>query len=337
MGQTAYTPPYRITPAILTLVADLGEAVGRLGASTGQVSPQLRRGNRIRSVQASLAIEGNTLSLEQVTAILDGRKVLGAPREIQEVRNALAAYDQLDRWVVHSVDDVLTAHAILMAGLVDRPGRFRSTSVGIRRGETVVHVAPPASRVPLLIENLLSWLKQTEEHPLVASSVFHYEFEFIHPFEDGNGRMGRLWQTLALSRWHPVFAMLPVESVVRDRQQDYYDALKHSDQRADATSFVEFMLGAILQSTVELTSTTDQVADQVTDQVARLLKIVSATPMAAIDLMTELGLSHRPTFRENYLRPALSQGLIEMTRPETPTARNQKYRVTAKGKSTNFP
>ena len=327
-----YTPIYYISPGILHSIEQIGEALGKLRAgSDSAIVPLLRRGNRIKTVQASLAIEGNTLSLEQVTAILDGKRVLGLPREIQEVRNAFAAYEKLPGWTVHSHADLLAAHGLLMAGLVDETGRFRSGGVGIHRGREVVHVAPPADRVPALIDDLLAWLKNTAEHPLVASCVFHYEFEFIHPFEDGNGRLGRLWQTLILSGWRPIFALLPVESIIHDRQQDYYAALSRADHAADGTAFIEFMLNAILQAIEESALGSDQVSDHQSDQVIRLLRVLRKSQRSASDIMTELGLSHRPTFRKNYLHPALAAGLIEMIHPDNPRARNQKYRLTARG------
>jgi len=332
MNNTPYKPPYRITPAILHSIEQIGESLGQISADTdGAVVPHLRRGNRLKTIQASLEIEGNTLSLEQVTAVLSGKRVLGQPRELQEVRNAFAAYETLTQWNPTSPADLLAAHAVLMADLVDSPGRFRSGSVGIRRGTDVIHVAPPADRVPFLIKELLGWQELTGEHPLVASCVFHYEFEFIHPFEDGNGRMGRLLQTLLLSRWRPLFALIPVESVVRDRQQEYYAVLGQADQAAEATVFVEFMLAAILQALRE-TLTSDQESDYQSDQVIRLLNCLKTMPCGAVALMTQLDLSHRPTFRKNYLHPALKAGLIEMTQADTPRARSQKYRLTPNGK-----
>lgn len=328
-----YTPQYRFTPWILRCVEQIGEALGNLHAHfDSAMVPVLRRGNRIKTVQASLEIEGNTLNLEQVTAVLAGKRVLGQPREIQEVRNAFAAYEQLTNWSAHSRSDLLAAHGLLMTGLADEVGRFRSGNVGVHRGREVVHVAPPAARVPVLIDDLLTWLEKTDEHPLVASCVFHWVFEFIHPFQDGNGRLGRLWQTLILSQWRTVFAMLPIESIIRDRQQDYYAALIQSDHAADATAFIEFMLSAILQAIEESTFGSDQVSVHQSDQVMRLLRALQRSQRSASDLMAELGLSHRPTFRKNYLHPALAAQLIEMIHPDTPRARNQKYRLTECGK-----
>jgi Fic family protein len=210
--------------------------------------PELRRGNRIRSIQASLAVEQNTLTLEQVTAVLEGKLVLGSPREIQEVRNAFAAHESMGRWQADRVEDLLAAHAMMMATLVDDAGRWRHGGVGVMRGEKVIHVAPPASQVPRLMQDLLQWLADTEAHPLIASAAFHYELEFIHPFSDGNGRMGRLWQSLILSRWQPVLAYLPVETVIKRRQQAYYEQLAAADAQTDCSGFIEFILTAIEDS-----------------------------------------------------------------------------------------
>jgi len=242
-----YQPPFRITTSILNAVAKISELLGYWSAGQGAASPQLRRENRIRSIQASLAIEHNSLSLQQVTAILDGKRVLGLPKEIQEVRNAFNAYEQLPHWQASSSADLLAAHALLMRGLVDHPGQWRSGGVGIFQEQALVHIAPPATQIPRLMQALLGWLSSTDTHPLIASCVFHYEFEFIHPFTDGNGRLGRLWQTLVLSQWRPAMAYLPVETIIREQQQDYYRVLGAADQAADSTVFIEFMLDALAQ------------------------------------------------------------------------------------------
>lgn len=328
-----YQPPFQITETILNTVALISERVGRW-SSLGEtaLTPQLRRGNRIRTIQASLAIENNTLSVEQVTAVIDGKRVLGLPREIQEVRNAFAAYEQMPRWQPSSRKDLITAHALLMAGLIDEAGKLRAGGVGIYHGEKLFHMAPPAKQLDRLLNDLMAWAGSTKLHPLIASCVFHYEFEFIHPFADGNGRMGRLWQTLILSRWQPALAWLPVETVVKERQQAYYTALAESDRVAEATPFVEFMLGALLEALDAAVS--DQVTDQVTDQVMRLLSVLPANnAVSADDLMGKLGLAHRPTFRKNYLDPALQAAFIEMTHPDSPRSPTQKYRLTDNGRA----
>jgi len=326
-------PPYTITSRILSLVAEIIEELGSIkGIKVLSIPPSLRRGNRIKTIQASLAIEGNTLSLEQVTDVIAGKRVLGLPREIQEVKNAFAVYERLGKLSQYSIEDMLEAHKTLMYGLIDEAGMFRHGNVGIARDEDIIHVAPPAGRVYALVTDLLKWLKETDIHPLVASSIFHYEFEFIHPFADGNGRMGRLWQTLILSQWQPIFALLPVETVVCDRQQDYYNVLRTSDESADGTLFAEFMLASILQSLQELSSETHQVTDQVTPQVEKLLGVVVGE-MTRVELQECLGLKDRVSFKERYLNPAITHGFIEMTVPDKPNSRLQKYRLTNKGKS----
>ena len=320
-------PPYRITPDMLSRVEQIGEAIGRAEAAGVSQDLRLRRINRIRTIHGSLAIEGNTLSEEEIATILDGKPIAAPLRDIQEVRNAIRAYDQYQHMHPAGETDLLRAHELLMTGLLDAPGHYRRGQVSVMGQGQIHHIGPPARRVPQLMTNLLAWLDSTDEHPLVASSVFHYEFEFIHPFEDGNGRMGRLWQTLILTRWKPLFAHIPVESLIHVKQEDYYEAIRRSSAQGESTPFVAFMLGILLEAL-----RIDQGDDQVSDQVARLLAALRKGPKTAAELMAEMGLSHRPTFRNNYIRPAMSAGLVEMTRPESPTAKNQKYRLTARGK-----
>ncbi|OTA19052.1 Fic family protein [Xenorhabdus beddingii] len=238
----AYQPPYRITPSILNRVIEIGELLGRWSTQSEISSPLLRKENRIRTIQASLAIEHNSLSIEQVTAIMDGKRVLAPAKDIQEVRNALLAYEKLPDWRSHRLSDLLAAHRLLMMGLIDQPGQLRCSDVGIYRENQLIHMAPPASQISRLVSDLLTWLKQTDIHPLIASSVFHYEFEFIHPFADGNGRMGRLWQTLILSEWRPELAWLPIETLIHYQQHVYYQVLRECDQASDCTAFIDFML-----------------------------------------------------------------------------------------------
>lgn len=324
-----YQPPFSITPAIVNLVGQISEAIGRLSILSEQAkSLRLRRINRIRTIRGSLAIEGNTLSEAQITAILDGKRVIAPPREVQEVRNALAAYDRFDDWNPGEERDLLEAHAILMSGLIDEAGRYRSGGVGVMEGSRVIHMAPPADRVPALMGDLFRWLAGSETHPLIASSVFHYEFEFIHPFADGNGRMGRLWQSLILARWKSIFADIPVESLIYEHQAEYYQALQESTRQTDCAPFIAFMLAMILET---VNTSAPQVAPQVTPQVGQLLLVVEGE-MSREALQNLLQLQDRKSFRERYLQPALAEGFIEMTIPGKPNSRLQRYRLTQKGR-----
>ena len=325
-----YKPPFHMTDKMISLIAEISEQVGRITVlQEGTISPHLRRENRIRTIHSSLAIEHNSLSLEQVTAILDGKRVLGNPNEIKEVQNAYDAYELMLRLNPASVDDLLKAHKLMMNGLVSENGKFRFGGVGVFDGEVLIHMAPPAEFVPEHIHNLFAWYQQSELHPLIKSAVFHYEFEFIHPFADGNGRMGRMWHSLLLGKWKDLFFWLPIEELIQSRQKEYYDALGAADKQADSAGFVELMLEIIRDSLTEVT-VVDRITDQVTDQdkipTERLLSVLGDKTLSATELMDRLGLSHKPNFRKNYLNPALEQNLIERTVPDKPNSRNQKYK-----------
>ena len=322
-------PPYSITPEIVSLIERIGEAIGRMGASGEPPGPRLRRINRIRSVRGTLAIEGNTLSEEQVSTLLDGRPVIAPPREVQEARNAFKAYDRYPEWNPASETDLLDAHGVLMAALLDAPGRYRRGPVVVAGPGEVHHIGPPADRVPHLMADLLAWVGGTDEHPLIASSVFHYEFEFIHPFADGNGRMGRLWQTLILTRWKPLFADVPVESLIHASQRGYYDAIQDSSARGESTPFIAYMLDTILGA-LHTPQESPQDKPQATLQVRRLLSVLDGE-MSRREILLALGLRDRKSLRQRYLSPALELGYLEMTRPDAPNDRNQKYRLTQRG------
>lgn len=248
-------PPFEITNTMIHEIAEIAELVGKL-TSTNQLSanPTLRRTNRIRTIHGSLAIEQNTLSLEQVAAVLNGKQVLAPPKDIAEVKNAYEIYERLEELDPYSVDDLLTAHGIMTRGLVDESGVFRSKPVSVVDQEVhVLHFGTLPQYVPDLVMELLDWVKGSDVHMLIRSCVFHYEFELIHPFADGNGRAGRLWHTLLLSKWNPAFAWLPVESIIHDRQQEYYAAINASNDAGESTVFIEFMLSAI--------NTSDEMSD----------------------------------------------------------------------------
>lgn len=328
-----YTPPYSLTAAIVSLVAQIGEAVGRLSAHEAATSSlRLRRINRIRTIQGSLAIEGNTLSEAQITAILEGKRVIAPPREIQEARNAIKAYDLFIQWKPSAEKDLLVAHGILMKGLLDAPGHYRSGGVGVMADSEVIHMAPPAKRVPLLMRDLLHWLKTTNEHPLIASSIFHYEFEFIHPFEDGNGRMGRLWQTLILSQWNPLLAHIPVETLIHEHQQKYYAALNRSTQQGDSAIFIEFMLQMILDAAPRAQSKALSGA-----QSESILHALASAPLSANELITHLTLRSKTGAFKRAIKALLDNGLIAYTLPDVPSSRLQKYRLTRKGQARLTP
>lgn len=321
-----YQPPFTITPKIIELISRISEYTGQINAKSLNQSPQLRKQNRIKTITSTLAIEGNTLSLEQVTAIVEGKRVLGEQREIAEVHGAIKAYETLSHWNFYNENDLLQAHQLMMGDILKKAGHFRKKSVGIHKGNKIVHVAPQANRVPQLIADLLLWCKTSEYHPLIVSCVFHYEFEFIHPFSDGNGRIGRLWQTLILGQWKPLFYLLPLESVIKDRQTDYYNVLAQADNEANSTVFIEFMLESIQTVLSENSQQNDQVTAQVSDQVEKLLSVINHGWLSKKEIMGKLGLSHQATFRKNYLKPALQAGLIIMQNPNSPKSPKQKYR-----------
>lgn len=256
-------PPFEITNQIIDYVAEIAELVGRLSASPLlSTNPTLRRSNRIRTIHGSLAIEQNTLSLEQVTAVLNGKHVLAPPKDIAEVKNAYEIYERLDELDPYSVDDLLTAHGIMTRGLVEESGMFRTRPVGVVDSEGhVLHFGTLPQYVPDLVIELLDWVKASQVHMLIRSCVFHYELELIHPFADGNGRVGRLWHTLLLSKWNPVFAWLPVESIIHDHQQEYYAAINASNDAGESTVFIEFMLSDIKASLIDAINTNDAMSD----------------------------------------------------------------------------
>lgn len=239
-------PPYQITPEILKLIASVSEKLGQINAKfLDKPSPKLRKENRIKTIHSSLSIEGNTLTEEQITALIENKRIIGPEKDINEVLNAIIVYNQLDSFDPKSSKSFLKAHEILMKGLVPENGKYRKKGVGIMAGDRLAHMAPPAENVPHLMNDLFSYLKASKEISLIKSCVFHYEMEFIHPFIDGNGRMGRLWQTLILMKEYPVFEYIPFENIIHKTQSNYYHALSQSDKSGNSTPFIEYMLNVI--------------------------------------------------------------------------------------------
>lgn len=244
-----YTPPYTITTKTVNLISQISKELTKLEFNSPQVvTPMLRKKNRIKTLAGTLEIEGNFLGEEKITAILDGKRVLGTMRELAEVDGAIKAYENIENYKYNDINDLLEAHKLLMNGILTTAGNFRHVNVGVGGKDGVSHVAPPYDRVPGLMYDLFGWLKNSEEHFLIKSCVFHYEFEFIHPFSDGNGRIGRLWQSVILMDYNILFASLPTESIVRDHQERYYEALESSGEAGESTPFVEFMLEMILEA-----------------------------------------------------------------------------------------
>ncbi|MCL2033076.1 MAG: Fic family protein [Methanomassiliicoccaceae archaeon] len=320
-------PPFTLTNEMMRLVKDIAAALGGIrGAEDLEKLPRLRKTGRIRSIHSSLAIENNSLTIEQVSDIIDGRRVIGPPKEILEVKNAFAAYKELENIDPFDIKDLLRTHKVMMNGLVEESGRFRSVDVGVFAGDgSVVHAAPGHSMVPGLMNDLFEWLNTSDADELIKSSVFHYEFEFIHPFRDGNGRMGRLWQTAILVNWMPVFAWIPVESIIRERQSDYYDAIASSTRAGSSNDFIVYMLKAILDAVNAVASDAERHISRISTRVRNLLKALGNDSASAAELMERLDLKSRKALYDNYLKPAIEAGLVSMTEPDKPTSRNQMY------------
>lgn len=322
-----YIPPYEITDEMLELVSEIMENLGKLsGVNELEKLPRLRRVSRIKSIHSSLAIENNTLSIEQVTDVINGKRVLAPQKDIEEVHNAFNAYEKLSEINPYSIDDLLKIHGIMMNGLVKEAGRLRSGQVGVYNQDgKVVHLAPPADFVPQQLGQLFDWVKNSNANMLIKSSVFHYEFEFIHPFNDGNGRTGRLWQTALLASWKPIFAWIPIESIIKDNQEDYYNAITLSTSQGKSNIFIEFMLDVINKAIKDIITDTRNHYNHINNQITEIMKVIESYPQSATELMEKLNLKSRLGFRKNYLQPALDAGLIGMTEPDKPTSKNQKY------------
>ena len=323
-----YKPPFTITNAILKYVASISEKLGKLNAVQGlENKPNLRKNNRIKSFHASLKREANSLSLGQVRDVINGKLVLGEQKEIQEVKNAYAAYEKLAEIDPYSINDLKHYHGIMTRYLVDEAGEFRSSEEGVFSGERCIFMAPPARIVPQLMRELFEWMKSAKDevHPLILSSVFHYEFVFIHPFTDGNGRMARLWHTAMLAKWKPILEYIPIESQIEKFQEEYYDAISKCHMEGAATIFIEFMLSQIDKILDEVSAQITGDNEQLPEHIQRLLSIMEyEVAYTSKALMEKLGLKSKEGFRRNYLIPAIEMKLIRMTVPEQPRNRNQR-------------
>ncbi|MCH5160215.1 MAG: Fic family protein [Clostridiales bacterium] len=322
-----YQPPFDVTNKMLELAASIMEKIGRLnGVNQLEKIPRLRKVSRIKSIYSSLAIENNLLNIDQVTDVLDGKRVVGAADDILAVKNASRAYEKLEEVDPFSVDDLLSTHGVMMEGLTINAGYFRSSGVGVFDSSgKLIHAAPPANMLNELVYRLFDWCKSSDIHMLIRSSVFHYEFEFIHPFTDGNGRMGRLWQTALLANWKPIFKWIPIESIIKENQERYYQAISRSTAEGKSNAFVEFMLEVIDVAINGILTDAQAHYSHISVQISRLMEVIETYPQTAKQLMEKLGLKNRDGFRNNYLIPAIEAGLIGMTIPDKPTSKNQMY------------
>ena len=327
MGE--YKPPFTITNEILAYVSSISEKIGRISAiSNLESKPHLRRNNRIKSIHSSLKIEANSLSLGQVRDVINGKMVLGEQKEIQEVKNAYAAYERFSEIQPFSIKSLKRFHGIMTKYVVEESGDFRRGEEGVFNGDECIFMAPPAQFVPQLMGDLFTWMKEEKNnvHPLIMSSVFHYEFVFIHPFADGNGRMARLWHTAMLAKWKPVFEYIPIESQIEKFQNEYYKAMARCHVEGESTLFIEFMLSQIDKILDDVSAQVSEDNEQLSEYLKRLLEIMEYdVPYTSNTLMDKLGLKSKEGFRRNYLRPAIDMNLICMTIPDKPNSRNQRY------------
>jgi Fic family protein len=321
-----YEPPFTITNEILSLATSITEKLGNLSPITDlRKQPLLRRANRLKSIHSSCAIEGNTLTLDQVSDVVSGKIVVAPKKEIDEIKNANEAYKLLESIDPYKIDDILKAHKIMMEGLIDDAGHFRSGGVGVFKGNVAVHIGPPSQNVPILMEQLLSWVKQSDVHELIKYCVFHYEFGYIHPFSDGNGRMVRFLQSALLSKWKPIFAWTPIETVVKERQQEYYNTYEECNAAGSSTAFIVYMLKAISDSLDTLIVDCKKYITNVTPQVQKLLDIIEYIPMSAKQIAEKLRLKSSAGLKRNYLDKAIELGFVKMTEPANPNSRMQRY------------
>lgn len=325
----SYTPPFVITNEMMLLVSSISEKIGRISIVENlDAKPQLRKNNKIRSIHSSLKIEANSLSLGQVRDVINGKTVIGERREIQEVKNAYNAYENLPSTDPYNMNDLLKSHRIMTENLIDESGVFRSGEEGVFDGDKCIFMAPPAKMVQRLMTDLFEWINTSSDkiHPLILSSVFHYEFVFIHPFSDGNGRMARLWHTAFLMKWNPVFEYIPLESQIVKFQNEYYEAISKCHKEGNSNAFIQFMLRQIDNILNEVSVQFSKSGEDLSEYVKKLLEVMEYdTPYTLLTLMEKLGLKSKEAFRKNYMHPALKLNLVRMTVPDKPKSKNQRY------------
>lgn len=326
---SSYVPPYTISNRMLELVSDISEKVGRISSHKELESkPHLRRNNRIKSIHSSLKIEANSLSLSEVRDVINGHLVLGDQKEIQEVKNAYEAYKKIPEINPTSISELKKIHGIMTYRTVNESGVFRQGEEGVFSGDKCIFIAPPPHMVSGLMDDLVSWLKSSEGvvHPLILSTVFHYEFVFIHPFADGNGRMARLWHTVILYRWRNIFEYIPLESQIERFQTEYYDAIAQCHVNGNSDVFIEFMLDMIDQILDEVILQINKSNADTSEYVKRMLDVMEYdVPYTSNAIMEALGLKSKEALRKNYIKPAIELGLIRMTLPDKPNSKNQRY------------
>ena len=323
-----YKPSITISNLMLSRTISIAEKLGKIETYHSlKRMPILRRNNKIRSIHSSLAIEANSLSLDEVRDVISGKVVIGPQKEIQEVKNAYQAYELIKEFNPYRIDDLLRAHRILTNLTIEDNGKYRNHAEGVFDGNKVIFVAPPADMVPQLMNDLFYWLNADKDVPmLIKSCVFHYEMVFIHPFSDGNGRTVRLWQNVLLTQWNSIFEYIPIESMIQKHQNEYYDSIALCHKNGNSNVFIEFMLKMIDETLKEALNNIKKESKNISDQVNKLLEIMEYDiPLSANEIMTRLGIKSKETLRASYLNPALENGLIKMTIPDKPNSKNQKY------------
>ena len=325
-----YVPPFTITNKMLDYVSSIMEKIGKLdNYANFNKMPILRRNNRIKSIHSSLAIEANSLSLDQVKDVINGKTVIGPQKEIQEVKNAYNAYEMINKVDAYSIKDLKKVHGVMIYLTVQESGEFRKGNEGVfDENGNCIHVCPPPEQVNYLMKQLFNWMKSSENeiHPLIVSSVFHYEFVFIHPFSDGNGRTARLWQNIILSKWKELFEYLPIESQIKKYQEEYYKAINNCNHIGESTEFVEFMLKMIDEVLDESINTSSSPLTEEGININKLLNVMEYNiPMTANEIMEKLGIKSKETLRSTYLDPAIKKGVVALTIPDKPTSKNQMY------------